>query len=85
MTDYNKAADPHQVKGLLKTKLYLPDSTPSHITRSRLNQLLERSLDARLTTVVAPPGFGKSTLVSSWIRQAGLKSEVLLRKLNTAV
>ncbi|MEV5025416.1 LuxR C-terminal-related transcriptional regulator [Paenibacillus sp. LPE1-1-1.1] len=74
MTDDNKAADPHQVEGLLKTKLYLPDSTPSHITRSRLNQLLERSLDARLTTVVAPPGFGKSTLVSSWIRQAGLKS-----------
>lgn len=74
MTDYNKAAEPHQVEGLLKTKLYMPDSTPSHITRSRLNQQLERSLDARLTTVVAPPGFGKSTLVSSWIRQAGLKS-----------
>lgn len=74
MTDYNNAAEPHQVEGLLKTKLYLPDSIPSHITRSRLNQQLERSLDARLTTVVAPPGFGKSTLVSGWIRQAGLKS-----------
>lgn len=74
MTDYNKAAEPHQAEGLLSTKLYLPDSTPSHITRSRLNKQLERSLGARLTTVVAPPGFGKSTLVSGWIRQAGLRS-----------
>ncbi|MDQ0115532.1 LuxR C-terminal-related transcriptional regulator [Paenibacillus harenae] len=74
MTDYNKAEEPHRAEGLLRTKLYLPDSTPSHITRSRLYEQLARSMDTRLTTVVAPPGFGKSTLVSGWIRQAGLRS-----------
>ncbi|CAM4480913.1 LuxR family maltose regulon positive regulatory protein [Paenibacillus endophyticus] len=74
MNDSTRAAELHQVEALLKTKLYLPESTPSHLTRSRLNQLLERALGARLTTVVAPPGFGKSTLVSSWIRQSGLKN-----------
>jgi LuxR family maltose regulon positive regulatory protein len=74
MTDHHKAAGTHQAEGLLKTKLYLPDSSPSHIARVRLNQQLERSRGARLTTVVAPPGFGKSTLVSSWIRQAGLSN-----------
>lgn len=74
MSDEHEATELHQVEGLLRTKLYLPENSSSHIMRSRLSQQLERSLNTRLTTVVAPPGFGKSTLISSWIRQAGLKN-----------
>ena len=38
--------------------------------RPRLLERLDRSTAARLTLVSAPPGFGKSTLIASWLATA---------------
>ncbi|HSK53122.1 MAG TPA: AAA family ATPase, partial [Clostridia bacterium] len=36
------------------------------VTRSRLDRLLDDSVQRRLTTVVADAGFGKSTVLAAW-------------------
>jgi LuxR family transcriptional regulator, maltose regulon positive regulatory protein len=53
---------------LLKTKLMLPTSRETTIARPALIQLLERGVQGKLTVLTAPPGFGKTTLLSSWAR-----------------
>jgi LuxR family maltose regulon positive regulatory protein len=55
---------------LLKTKLYTPPLQPSTVPRPRLIERLNDGLRAgcRLTLVSAPTGFGKTTLISSWLR-----------------
>ncbi len=52
---------------ILVTKLFLPHPPPGFIARPRLTTRLEAGLRGRLTLVSAPAGFGKTTLVSSWI------------------
>ncbi len=52
---------------ILKAKLHRPRVTRELIVRPRLLALLDAGLARPLTAVVAPAGFGKSTLVSSWI------------------
>jgi hypothetical protein len=37
------------------------------LRRARLEDLLDEAFGKRLTTVVAGPGFGKSTLVAHWM------------------
>jgi LuxR family maltose regulon positive regulatory protein len=45
------------------------------VPRLRLVELLDRSaIDARLTLVSAPAGFGKSVLLSSWRRELGARA-----------
>lgn len=56
---------------LLQTKLNIPRPRPSLIARPQLMAKLQDGLSAKLTLVSAPPGFGKTTLVSSWIGQCG--------------
>lgn len=51
----------------LETKLLLPRPRPLAVGRPRLEQLLSRGLGLKLTLVSAPPGFGKTTLLSSWL------------------
>ena len=52
---------------LLKTKLYIPPTKSDLLERPRLvNRLLE-GLDGKLTLISAPAGFGKTTLLTSWI------------------
>lgn len=51
---------------LLNTKFLRPSSDPRAIRRARLDALLEPEASKRLNLVVAPAGFGKSTLVSQW-------------------
>ncbi|MCB0192060.1 MAG: tetratricopeptide repeat protein [Anaerolineae bacterium] len=51
---------------LLKTKLYIPPARPQLVARPRLTQQLNRGLHRKLTLVAAPPGFGKTTLMSEW-------------------
>ena len=58
---------------LLHTKLYLPRLRPSLVPRPRLIETLNQGLTGKLTLVSAPAGFGKTTLISSWI--ATLQSE----------
>jgi LuxR family maltose regulon positive regulatory protein len=57
------------VSTLLATKLYRPNPTSSLVARPRLTQRLEEGLRKGhpLILVVAPAGYGKTTLVSHWL------------------
>jgi len=57
---------------LLKTKLYMPPVRPELVSRQRLLDRLSDGLNRgrRLSLVSAPAGFGKTTLVSDWLRHA---------------
>ena len=52
---------------LIHTKLYRPHITGDLVPRTRLLERLEERRGRPLTLVVAPAGFGKTTLVSSWL------------------
>jgi LuxR family maltose regulon positive regulatory protein len=52
---------------LLTTKFYIPPLRPGLVQRPRLIEKLNAGLHRRLTLVSAPAGFGKTTLIASWI------------------
>jgi LuxR family maltose regulon positive regulatory protein len=54
---------------LLQTKLYIPPSRPEYVSRPRLIERLNQGMARSLTLISAPAGFGKTTLVSDWLRQ----------------
>ncbi len=54
------------VDGVLPTKLHIPAVRGSWVSRPRLLEKLDAGLDARVTLVSAPPGFGKTSLVAEW-------------------
>ena len=56
---------------LLRTKLFVPPLRPKLVPRPQLIERLNQGLQLghKLTLVSAPAGFGKTTLISSWIRQ----------------
>ncbi|WP_297794017.1 LuxR C-terminal-related transcriptional regulator [uncultured Marinobacter sp.] len=56
---------------LLTTKFLRPTSDPRAVWRERLCRLLQPGSPKRLNLVVAPAGFGKTTLVSQWCTQQG--------------
>ena len=62
---------------LLTTKLYVPPARPDRVERPRLLERLDAGLSRKLTLVSAPPGFGKTTLLSEWI--ANCKSPFAIR------
>ncbi|SFM54910.1 LuxR family transcriptional regulator, maltose regulon positive regulatory protein [Marinobacter zhejiangensis] len=51
---------------LLTTKFLKPAADVRAVNRSRLHRLLDPSPPKRLNLVVAPAGYGKTTLVSQW-------------------
>ena len=53
---------------LLASKFYYPPHRPDFVERPHLLASLNAGLGGKLTLVSAPPGFGKTTLVSEWIR-----------------
>jgi LuxR family maltose regulon positive regulatory protein len=55
---------------LLSTKIQLPPLPPEIVARRRLHQSLDRGLqpNVRMTLISAPAGYGKTTLLVSWIR-----------------
>lgn len=53
---------------LLDTKLHIPRLRRDLVHRPRLLERLDTGLRKKLTLVSAPAGFGKSTLVSEWVR-----------------
>jgi LuxR family maltose regulon positive regulatory protein len=57
---------------LLETKLIIPPLQDGLVPRPRLIQRLESGPVGRLALVCAPPGFGKTTLLSDWAHCAGL-------------
>jgi LuxR family maltose regulon positive regulatory protein len=52
---------------ILATKLYIPPSRPNAVVRQRLIERLNEGMHRKLTLISAPAGFGKTTLVASWI------------------
>jgi LuxR family maltose regulon positive regulatory protein len=52
---------------LLQTKLYLPRLRPSLVPHPHLIETLNQGLTGKLTLISAPAGFGKTTLICSWI------------------
>jgi len=59
------------VDQLLTTKLYIPQPSVDLVPRPRLYERLDEGLTRRLTLVSASAGFGKSTLVASWLSEKG--------------
>lgn len=57
---------------ILTTKLYVPARVPGLIDRPHLIERLNAGLRKRLILVSAPAGFGKTTLVSDWLRQLAI-------------
>ncbi|UCC53424.1 MAG: hypothetical protein JSV68_05535, partial [Anaerolineaceae bacterium] len=57
---------------LLQTKLHIPSPRPNLVARPYLTDRISEGLlqGSKLTLVTAPAGFGKSTLIISWIQQA---------------
>ena len=52
---------------ILTTKLYIPPPRPNVVSRHSLLERLNEGLHHKLTLISAPAGFGKTTLVSSWL------------------
>jgi len=52
---------------LLRTKLHRPRITGDLVLRPRLQKRLDRQCDRPLTLIVAPTGYGKTTLAVSWL------------------
>src|SRR5512140_3118087 len=63
-----------QSKYLLRTKFFVPPIRSSQIARPRLSQLIDGGLDRALILVSAPAGYGKTTLVSSWLKETKIPS-----------
>jgi LuxR family maltose regulon positive regulatory protein len=64
------ASRPHPAAGsvpLLATKLYAPPTHPGRVPRPHLIARLDAGRDGALTLVAAPAGFGKTTLLATWL------------------
>lgn len=66
---------PKPLHMLVPTKLALPRSQFSWVARDRLFALLGPRPTTPLTIVVAPAGFGKSTLVAQWLLGAHTRAQ----------
>ena len=58
---------PDQDAILLQTKLHRPQMPASILPRSHLIERLNQAPDHRLILVCGPAGFGKTTLVATWL------------------
>jgi len=54
---------------VLQAKLYRPPIRPTLVPRPHLIAKMNRGLSGKLTLVSAPAGFGKTTLVVTWLNQ----------------
>jgi ATP/maltotriose-dependent transcriptional regulator MalT len=57
---------------LIRTKLHLPFTRPGLVSRPRLQARITEGLCGPLTLITAPAGFGKTTLVASYIATCGM-------------
>jgi LuxR family transcriptional regulator, maltose regulon positive regulatory protein len=63
------SADAGTPAGLLETKFHVPRSRSGLVSRPRLLERLRQGAERKLTLVVAPAGFGKSTLLAGWLAE----------------
>ncbi len=59
---------------LVITKVHVPRLRSGLVQRSRLIERLEQGMEGPLTLLSAPAGFGKSTLLSSWIASSNIRA-----------
>ena len=59
---------------ILATKLFAPPLRPGWILRQRLIEQLNAGSQRKLTLVSAPAGYGKTTLISSWLHETKIPS-----------
>ena len=59
---------------LLRTKLFIPPIRSNRVPRPRLMEQINGGLEKALILVSAPAGYGKTTLVSSWLRETDIPS-----------
>ncbi|HSB66510.1 MAG TPA: LuxR C-terminal-related transcriptional regulator [Anaerolineales bacterium] len=57
---------------MLTTKLYVPPGRETLVARPRLMAILGNAMEKGFTLVSAPAGYGKTTLVSNWLRETGV-------------
>ncbi|WP_165861228.1 LuxR C-terminal-related transcriptional regulator [Paenibacillus paeoniae] len=57
-----------------KANIIVPPASPNDIIRERLLERLDESVSRKLTLISAPAGYGKSTLVRTWIHTRGKKA-----------
>lgn len=55
---------------LLKTKITVPPARPNMVLRPRLTQRMNAAMRSPLTLIVAPAGWGKTTLLTAWHAEA---------------
>lgn len=53
---------------VVETKLLVPGARDGQVVRPRFDDLLARGARSSLMLVSAPPGFGKTTLLATWLR-----------------
>lgn len=54
---------------IIQTKLKVPSISNTFISRPKLYKLLDQGLDKRVTFVVAPSGYGKTSILSDWVKR----------------
>jgi LuxR family transcriptional regulator, maltose regulon positive regulatory protein len=69
MSEPGKAAPSIRI---LHTKLFIPKTGAELVSRPRLAAALDKVLRHSLILITAPAGSGKTTLICSWLAQAGL-------------
>ena len=72
------AAEVAAAKPIVSTKLHRPPDPTNHVPRSLLLKRFEEARRLPLTLVSAPAGYGKSTLVSHWLKMCGCPSAWVL-------
>ena len=60
------------VEVVITTKLFRPGPRQQAVERKRLHDQLRLGSTLPLTLVVAPAGWGKSTLVADWLAHDGI-------------
>jgi LuxR family transcriptional regulator, maltose regulon positive regulatory protein len=55
---------------LLKTKIIVPPARPNMVLRPRLTQRINTAMRSPFTLIVAPAGWGKTTLLTAWHAEA---------------
>jgi LuxR family maltose regulon positive regulatory protein len=59
---------------LITTKIVVPPARPHLVVRQRLLEVMEDATSRPLTLISAPAGFGKTTLITSWLYETGNES-----------